>query len=441
MKVKRFDNGGEADSGIEATEPASTFYDTYAKDPTANYVPSGSRRSVGSGVAVQEAPQVDFSRFGLGDVSSLYSNLLGREADPGGLSFYQEAFGPTIEPEEIDRFLSGAQGTDLPSAQTAQNYLSRTGDEAGARMILEASAGTRPLTRDILSLYRPEATSRIQDALSDLDQRIAAQRNMQPSRERQQQFASYAPGSLESMLATGYNQLFGRDLDPTGAQHYLNQLGGQNLDQAAVNRYLLGGAQGGDRTAAEDYELSLIGGRPDYQARMAQGLSPQYMQPVYRSSYQDYLQPRTPTAGLFSPGFNPFNYAAPPSDARLGQIQSALNPFMSATPAAGPTASFNTYTGYNPFDTKAVNPYATRASRPVGQGAAVQPQVTADLRGKMASAMPNMPQQPSPQVPVAQPETLNPFARSVGEGVAVQLPQPANESYLRAYAKGGGIGF
>jgi len=437
MKVKRFDNGGEAggdrgsnDVGLEASEPASTFYDTYAKNPTANYVPSGTRRNVGAGVAVQEAPQIDFSRFGLGDVSSLYSNLLGRQASPEEIRSSQEVFGPTIDQSEIDRFLAGAQGGDLPSAKTAQDYLSRTGDKAGTRMILEASAGTRPLTRDVLALYRPEAESRIQGALSDLGQRIAAQRDMQPSRERQQQLASYGPGSLQSMLATGYNQLFGRDIDPAGANYFLNKFGGQNLDQAAVNRILLGGAQGADREAAQDYQLSLTGGRPDYKARMDQGLSPQYMQPVYRSSYQDYLQPKAPAASLFSPGFNPFNYAAPPSDARLGQISNALTPFMSATPVTGPTAKFDTYTGYNPFATGAVNPYAARTSRPVGEGVAKQQQVAADLRGKMASTMPN-----------AQPETLNPFARSVGEGVAVQLPQPANKSYLRAYAKGGGIGF
>lgn len=323
MKVKRFDNGGEAggdggsdNAGLEATEPASTFYDTYAKNPTANYVPSGSRRNVGSGVAVQE-PSVE---------------------EPRGL---------------------------IP----------------GGSVI--------PMT----------------------------------GVEMQRALTSYAPGSFGSRLASGYEQLFGRPMDLAGAQYYMNRFGNQNLDQATVNRILLGGAQGADREAAQDYQLSLTGGRPDYEARMAQGRSAQYMQPIYHGSYQNYLQPRAPVESLFSPGFNPFNYAAPPSDARLGQIQSALNPFMSATPAAGPTASFNTYTGYNPFATGAVNPYATRMSRPAAPTATV------------------MPQQPSPQVPAAQPETLNPFARSVGEGVAVQLPQPANESYLRAYAKGGGIGF
>jgi hypothetical protein len=321
MKVKRFDNGGEAggdggsnDVGLEATEPASTFYDTYAKNPTANYVPFGTRRNVGAGVAVQE-----------------------------------------------------------PGAEEARGLL---------------SPSIIPMT----------------------------------GTEMQRALTSYAPGSFGSRLATGYEQLFGRPVDVAGAQYFMNRFGNQNLDQAAVNRILLGGAQGADREAAQDYQLSLTGGRPDYEARMAQGLSPQYMQPIYRSSYQDYLQPRVPAASLFNPGFNPFDYAAPPSDARLGQISNALTPFMSATPVTGPTAKFDTYTGYNPFATGAVNPYATRMSRPAAPTATV------------------MPQQPSPQVPNAQPETLNPFARSVGEGVAVQLPQPANESYLRAYAKGGGIG-
>lgn len=429
------------DPGLEATGPASTFYDTFAKDPVANYMPSGARRNVGTGVAVQEAPAsvpYEFERFGLGDVSSLYQNLLGREADPGGLQFYQEQFGPTIEPEEIDRFLAGTQGTDAPIAQHALDYFRRTNDKAGMQAILDASVSGRGLTRDILGLIRPDAEARISNALADYQQRLQQRQiDMQPSRERQQQFAAYGPGSLESMLATGYSQLFGRDLDPAGAQFYLDQLGGRNLDQAAVNRYLLGGAQGGDRLAARDYELSLTGGRPDYEARMAQGLSPQYFQPVYRSSYQDYAPTEAAEPkSFFSEGFNPFDYTSPLSAERRSQISTAMAPNLTATPATGPTANFNTYTGYNPFTPGAVNPYATRMARPT-----VQPTV-----------QPTFPvQQPAVQSPTVQQNMTNPFVRSVGQGVAVDfgpstLRQPAPtsfpylSSYLRAYAKGGGVG-
>lgn len=317
------------DPGLEATGPASTFYDTFAKDPVANYVPSGARRNVGTGVAVQE---------------------------PGS----EEARGL------------------LPGSITPMTGI-----------------------------------------------------------EMQRALSSYAPESFGARLATGYEQLFGRPIDVEGAEYFMNRFRNQNLDQAAVNRMLLGGAQGADLAAAQDYQLSLTGGRPDYEARMAQGLSPQYFQPVYRSSYQDYApttqaQPRS----VFSAGFNPFDYTSAPSAQRLGEIRSALAPYLTAAPAAGPTAGFDAYTGYNPFTSGAVNPYATRMARPT-----VQPTV-----------QPTFPvQQPAVQSPTVQQNMTNPFVRSVGEGVAVDfgpstLRQPAPtsfpylSSYLRAYAKGGGVG-
>ena len=251
--------------------------------------------------------------------------------------------------------------------------------------------------------------------------------------EMQRALSSYAPESFGARLATGYEQLFGRPIDVEGAEYFMNRFRNQNLDQAAVNRMLLGGAQGADLAAAQDYQLSLTGGRPDYEARMAQGLSPQYFQPVYRSSYQDYApttqaQPRS----VFSAGFNPFDYTSAPSAKRLGEIRSALAPYLTAAPAAGPTAGFDAYTGYNPFTSGAVNPYATRMAPPT-----VQPTLPV--------------QQPAVQSPTVQQNMTNPFVRSVGEGVAVDfgpstLRQPAPtsfpylSSYLRAYAKGGGVG-
>lgn len=321
------------DPGLEATESASTFYDTFAKDPVANYVPSGARRNVGTGVAVQE-----------------------------------------------------------PGAEEARGLL---------------PGSITPMT----------------------------------GIEMQRALSSYAPESFGARLATGYEQLFGRPIDVEGAEYFMNRFRNQNLDQAAVNRMLLGGAQGADLAAAQDYQLSLTGGRPDYEARMAQGLSPQYFQPVYRSSYQDYApttqaQPRS----VFSAGFNPFDYTSAPSAQRLGEIRSALAPYLTAAPAAGPTAGFDAYTGYNPFTRGAVNPYATRMAPPT-----VQPTSP-------------VPEQPSFPPPTARESLTNPFSRSVGEGVAVNVgptamnvgpgamnaPAPTSfpylSSYLRAYAKGGGVG-
>lgn len=157
--------------------------------------------------------------------------------------------------------------------------------------------------------------------------------------------SSYDPNSIGYKLAAGYRQLFGREIDPTGAEFYLrnlqtvndpNQPIGARSSQAEINRYLLGGAQGGDLEAARDYQLSLTGGRPP----VSQG---QFFQPVYRpESYYNYRQiPFRSTVGA-SPmaGFNPFAFTNAPS------VQSQ-------------------YTGYRPFSGM-MNPY----SRMVGQGVA-----------------------------------------------------------------------
>jgi len=54
-------------------------------------------------------------------VADLYRQVLGREADPGGLAYYQNLFGPTIEPTEVNTFLSGiAPGTESVTQEQAR---------------------------------------------------------------------------------------------------------------------------------------------------------------------------------------------------------------------------------------------------------------------------------------------------------------------------------
>lgn len=47
-------------------------------------------------------------------VEDLYRQILGRPSDPGGLAYYQDLFGPTIEPEEVNTFLANI----APGAET-----------------------------------------------------------------------------------------------------------------------------------------------------------------------------------------------------------------------------------------------------------------------------------------------------------------------------------
>lgn len=245
-----------------------------------------------------------------------------------------------------------------------------------------------------------------------------------------QALSSYDPNSIGYKLASGYRQLFGREIDPTGAEYYLrniqtidnpNQPIASRASQAEINRILLGGAQGGDLEAARDYQLSLTGGRPP----VNQG---QFFQPVYRpESYYNYREtPFRNTVGTSPLGFNPSDFVSfgPARDLRanlpsgfsnfnpaekinyFNQIGATPQEIMRGDPTLTqegldwmrsqgyrggvgsnvprmlgpvaqpytPTASFDTYSGYNPFALGAVNPYASRMqqARPVGRGVSVQ---------------------------------------------------------------------
>ena len=245
-----------------------------------------------------------------------------------------------------------------------------------------------------------------------------------------QALSSYDPNSIGYKLAAGYRQLFGREIDPTGAEYYLrniqtidnpNQPIASRASQAEINRILLGGAQGGDLEAARDYQLSLTGGRPP----ISQG---QFFQPVYRpESYYNYREtPFRNTVGTSPLGFNPSDFVSfgPTRDLTanvpsgfsnftpaekinyLNQIGATPQELMRLDPTLAqkdfdwlrsqgyrggfgssvprmfgpvaqpytPTASFDTYSGYNPFALGAVNPYASRMqqARPVGRGVSVQ---------------------------------------------------------------------
>lgn len=277
---------------------------------------AGSTQAAGTAGSAQANIPLSFS-----SVPELYKAIYGRDPDPEGLSFYQQQFGQTIEPEEIDRFISGARGQDLPTAQNALDYLNRTGDEAGARRILDASVGNTPLTRDILQLYRPELANPFAQLFPTTppkqEQTTPRPGETQPRNDLglipgsivprsgtdiQRVLASYSPESIGAKFATGYQQVFGRDIDPAGAEYWLSRFGNRDLSQAEVNRYLLGGASGEDKAASKPYEMSLTGGRP------LPG-DPQFFQPIYSPEYKNYMPTRqVEEKSVFGQAFNPFDY-------------------------------------------------------------------------------------------------------------------------------------
>jgi hypothetical protein len=91
-------------------------------------------------------------------IEQLYQQILGRPAaDPEGVAYYRNLFGPTIEPEEVNRFLSGAVASGevanvsqlQPAAQSFISSLSRPAQsEADIRRQVEANVAEFIRARD-----------------------------------------------------------------------------------------------------------------------------------------------------------------------------------------------------------------------------------------------------------------------------------------------------
>lgn len=152
---------------------------------------------------------------------------------------------------------------------------------------------------------------------SPVDQGPPQPFNINRTTPLQYQAASYPQGNLANQLASGYQQVFGRAADPSGMDYWVNKLGGQNLSQGQVNRYLLGGAAGTDVESGSDYAMSLTGGRPslydtskplmdsagkpilDSAGKPQYEYTRQYNQPIYQPTYTNYGLSR----GFYTPGY------------------------------------------------------------------------------------------------------------------------------------------
>ena len=86
-------------------------------------------------------------------LEQLYQQVLGRPADPGGLAYYRNLFGPTIEPEEVNAFLGGAvasgEVSDISRLQpAAQSFVSSL-----ANPVQTINLPTRQPTVDTTNLF------------------------------------------------------------------------------------------------------------------------------------------------------------------------------------------------------------------------------------------------------------------------------------------------
>ena len=118
-------------------------------------------------------------------LNDLYQQVLGRAPDPVGRDFYTREFGPTIEPYEIDQFLSGVAGFDVNRVNTEaanalkqraaqggqgllstsdienlyQNYLGRSADPEGLEFYRREFASDGTISQDEINRFLAGATA------------------------------------------------------------------------------------------------------------------------------------------------------------------------------------------------------------------------------------------------------------------------------------------
>jgi hypothetical protein len=144
-------------------------------------------------------------------IEQLYTNILGRPSDKGGATYWQERFGDTLDPDEINTF------TQAANVEIANRPSNATGATAGQTIAPQAapapiSAGVQSLYQDIL--YRdPDAggaaywQQRFGDTVDETERNVF----MQAAKPEQQ-------------VADMYRNVLGRDPDPGGLTYWTTRI-------------------------------------------------------------------------------------------------------------------------------------------------------------------------------------------------------------------------
>jgi hypothetical protein len=158
-------------------------------------------------------------------VEDLYTNILGRPSDAGGAEYWQNRFGDTLDPDEINTF------TQAANVEIANRPSNATGTTAGQTIAPQAapapiSAGVQSLYQDIL--YRdPDAggaaywQQRFGDTVDETERNVF----MQAAKPEQQ-------------IADMYRNVLGRDPDPGGLTYWTTRINQGESPSQIYNEFL-----------------------------------------------------------------------------------------------------------------------------------------------------------------------------------------------------------
>ena len=158
-------------------------------------------------------------------IEELYTNILGRPSDKGGATYWQERFGDTLDPDEINTF---TQAANVEIANRPSNATGTTAGQTIARQEAPApiSAGIQSLYKDIL--YRdPDAGGAVYWQNQFGDTVDETERNV---------FMQAAKPELQ--IADMYRNVLGRDPDPGGLTYWLTRINSGEPASKVYNEFL-----------------------------------------------------------------------------------------------------------------------------------------------------------------------------------------------------------
>ncbi len=208
-----------ADEGVKTTtkRPDTGTIRNFTFDPYGQTYTSAGNYPASEYKGMAQGGIVALAAGGPSNVAELYQQVAGREADPGGLQYWQQQFGDTIDPNEINTFKSA-----IGEARTQ-----------GTEPV--APAGFTPFTGSQINQY-------IQDNNLDAAGIAAAtkQFNVDPNAVIN---AQNARGQIQDV----YRNVLGRDVDPSGLQYWTDRIvQGGISGQDMYNEFLHGARTAGE---------------------------------------------------------------------------------------------------------------------------------------------------------------------------------------------------
>ena len=188
----------------------------------------------------------------INSVEDLYTQVLGRAPDAGGLAYWQQGFGDTIDANEIASFKTAAQAElanrSAPEQQILAPNLVNTGGGAPAATsvadLYQGILGRAPESSDVSNYWQNQFGSTI-DANELAQFKTAAQAEIDARNAR-------TTGGIANLATTGgtsladaqaqvnnmYRNVLGRDADPTGLAFWSNAIASGRSAESVYQDFL-----------------------------------------------------------------------------------------------------------------------------------------------------------------------------------------------------------